>query len=60
MKELYNTSNMILLKKLIAELAERYDYKTLITLPRGDQNVNIFDSRLLDDDIPQSEKRFAK
>ena len=58
-KELFVTNNMVLLKKSIAELVKRRDYKTLNELLRINENVNMLD-RLLNEDIPQSEKSFTR
>lgn len=60
LEEFYNTSDTTQPKKSIAELIERQDYKTHHTLPRRNQNVNMLDTRLLNEDIPQSDKRFSK
>lgn len=60
LEEFYNTSDTIQTKKSIAELIETQDYKTHHTLLRRNQNVNMLGTRLLNEDIPQSDKRFAK
>lgn len=60
LKELYNTSDMTLLKKFIAELVESQDYKTLNTLILFNQNASMFDNKTLNEDIPQSDKLFIK
>ena len=51
---------MALLKKAIADLVKRRDYKTLNALLRRNENVNMFDTRLLNEEIPQTDKRFTK
>ena len=48
---------LALLQKSIAELVKRQDYKTLNELLRGNENVNMFDTMLLNEDIPQSDNR---
>ena len=51
---------MTLLKKSIAKLVKRRDYKTLNALLRRNENVIMFDTRLLNEDIPQSDKHLTK
>lgn len=53
--ELYNTCDMTLLKKSIAELVAQHDYKTLNILLRCNQNDNMFDTKTLNENIPQYE-----
>ena len=60
LEELFITNDMAQLKKAIAELVKRRDYKTLNALHRRNENVNLFDTRLLNEDIPQTDKRFTK
>lgn len=36
------------------------DYKTLNALLKRNENVNLFDTRLLNEDLPQTDKRFTK
>ena len=60
LEELYTTDNMDLLKKSIAELTAKKDYKTLNTLFRRNPNASKFDTRSLNEDIPQKNKRFTK
>ena len=57
---LYTTDDMALLKKSIAELTMKQDYKTLNTLFRRNPNASKFDTRTLNEDIPQDNKRFTK
>ena len=60
LEELYTTDDMTLLKKTIAELVAKQDYKTLNTLFRRNPNASKFDTRSLNEDIPQQNKRFTK
>lgn len=60
LEALFITNDMALLKKAIADLVKRRDYKTLNTLLRRNENVNLFDTRLLNEEIPQTDKRFTK
>ena len=60
LEELYTTNDMALLKKSIAELTKKQDYKTLNTLFRRNPNASKFDTRSLNEDIPQDNKRFTK
>ena len=60
LEELYTTNDMKLLKKAIIELTAKEDYKTLNTLFRCNPNVSKFDTRSLNEDIPQENKRFTK
>ena len=45
LEELYNTNSMVLLKKSIAELTAKQDYKNLNTLFQSNPNANKFDTR---------------
>ena len=58
LEELYTTDDLI--KKAIAELTAKKDYKTLNTLFRRNTNASKFDTRSLNEDIPQKNKRFTK
>ena len=60
LEELYTTDDLTLLKKAIAELTAKRDYKTLNTLFRRNPNASKFDTRSLNEDIPQKNKRFTK
>ena len=60
LEALFITNDMALLKKAIADLVKRRDYKTLNALLRRNENVNMFDTRLLNEEIPQTDKRFTK
>ena len=60
LEELYTTDNMDLLKKSIAELTSKKDYKTLNTLFRRNPHASEFDTRSHNEDIPQKNKRFTK
>ena len=60
LEELYATDDLSLLKRAITELTTKQDYKTLNTLFRRNPNASKFDSRTLNEDIPQSTKRFTK
>ena len=58
--ELYTTADLSLIKKSIAELTAKQDYKTLNTLFRRNPNASKFDTRTLNEDVPQQYKRFTK
>ena len=58
LEELYTTDDLTLLKRAIAELTAKRDYKTLNTLFRRNPNASKFDTRSLNEDIPN--KRFTK
>ena len=60
LEELFKTDDIVLLKRAITELASKQDYKTLNTLFRRNPNASKFDTRTLNEDIPQSTKRFTK
>ena len=60
LEELYTTDDLTLLKKSIAELTAKKDYKTLNTLFRRNPNTSKFDTRTLNEDVPQKNKRFTK
>ena len=60
LEELYTTDDLALIKKSIAELTKKQDYKTLNTLFRRNPNASKFDTRTLNEDIPQENKRFTK
>ena len=60
LEEIYNTDDLTLIKKAIAELTAKKDYKTLNTLFRRNPNASKFDTRSLNEDIPQKNKRFTK
>ena len=60
LEELYTTDDLSVLKRAITELTTKQDYKTLNTLFRRNPNASKFDSRTLNEDIPQSTKRFTK
>ena len=53
LEELYTTNDMKLLKKAIVKLTAKKDYKTLNALFRRNPNVSKFDTRTLNEDIPQ-------
>ena len=58
--ELYTTADLAVLKRAITELTAKQDYKTLNTLFRRNPNASKFDTRALNEDIPQQYKRFTK
>ena len=58
--ELYTTADLSLIKRSIAELTAKQDYKTLNTLFRRNPNASKFDTRTLNEDVPQQYKRFTK
>ena len=58
--ELYTTADLAVLKRAITELTNKQDYKTLNTLFRRNPNVRKFDTRALNEEIPQQYKRFTK
>ena len=60
LETLYSTNDMTLLKNSIAELVDKQDYKTLNTLFRRNPNASKFDTRTLNEDVPQQTKRFTK
>ena len=60
LEELYTTNDMKLLKKAITELTDKKDYKTLNSQFRRNPNVSKFDTRSLNEDISQENKRFTK
>ena len=60
LEKLYTTDDLALLKRAIAELAAKQDYKTLNTLFCPNPNASRFDTRTFYEDIPQSTKRFTK
>ena len=60
LEELYNTDDLTLIKKAIGELTAKKDYKTLNTLFRRNPHASEFDTRSLNEDIPQKNKRFTK
>ena len=60
LEELYTTDDLTLLKRAIIELTTKQDYKTLNTLFRRNPNASKFDTRELNEDIPQKNKRFTK
>ena len=60
LEELYTTDDLTVLKRAITELTAKRDYKTLNTLFRRNPNASKFDTRELNEDIPQKNKRFTK
>ena len=58
--ELFNTNDKQLLKRELSRLAKEKDYKTINTLLRRNPNVSAFDTRTLNEEIPQQEKHFVK
>ena len=60
LEELYTTNDLTLLKRAIEELTAKKDYKTLNTLFRRNPHASEFDTRSLNEDIPQKNKRFTK
>ena len=60
LEELYTTDDLAVLKRAITELTAKQDYKTLNTLFRRNPNASKFDTRSLNEDIPQKNKRFTK
>lgn len=60
LEERYTTNDMALLKKSIAELTKKQDYKTLNKLFRRNPNTSKFDTRTLNEYVPQDNKRFTK
>ena len=50
LEELYTTNDLVLLKRAIAELTTKQDYKTLNTLFRRNPNASKFDTRTLNED----------
>lgn len=59
-EELYTTSDMTKIKQAIAELVGNKDYKTINRLLRRNPFVSKLDSRELNKDMPQEDKRFTK
>ena len=51
---------LVLLKKMIAELTSKQDFKTLNTLFRRNLNASMFYTKTLNEDTPQSNKKFSK
>ena len=60
LEELYTTDDLAVLKRAITELSAKQDYKTLNTLLSLNPNTSKFDTRTLNEYIPQSAKRFTK
>ena len=60
LEKLYSTSDLGVIKREIAELVPKQDYKTLNTLFPRIPNGSKLDTRTLNEDIPQDNKRFAK
>ena len=60
LEELYTTDDLTVLKRAITELTTKQEYKTLNTLFHRNPNASKFDTRELNEDIPQSTKRFTK
>lgn len=60
LEELHITDDLSLYKKAIAILTNNQDYKTLNTLFCRNPNTSKFDTRSLNEDIPQETKRFMK
>lgn len=60
LEELYSKSDLGVIKREIAELVSKQDYKTLNTLFRCNPNASKLDTRTLNEDIPQDNKRFSK
>ena len=58
--ELFNTNDKQLLKSELSRLAKNKDYKTINTLLRRNPLVSTFDTRALNEEIPQQEKHFVK
>ena len=59
LEELYTTDDLAVLKRDITELTNKQDYKTLNTLFRRNPNASKFDTRTLNEDIPQETKQFT-
>ena len=59
-EEIYTSNDSNKVKKEIAKLVKQQDYKTLNTLLRRNPICKNFDSRTLNEDIPQETKRFSK
>ena len=60
LEKLCMTNGMILLKKMISELTNKQDYKTLNTLFGRKSNASKFYTRTPNEDIPQESKHFKK
>ena len=60
LEELCTTDDLAVLKQAITELTNKQDYKTLNTLFCRNPNANKFDTRTLNEDIPQKNKQFTK
>ena len=58
--DLFNTNDKQLLKRELSRLAKNKDYKTINTLLRRNPNISSFDTRALNEEIPQQEKHFVK
>ena len=58
--DLFNTNDKQLLKRELSRLTKEKDYKTINTLLRRNPNVSTFDTRALNEEIPQQEKHFVK
>ena len=60
LSELFITNDKQLLKRELSRLTKEKDYKTINTLLRRNPNVSSFDTRALNEEIPQQEKHFVK
>ena len=60
LKQLYNTDDLTLIKKAIAELTKKQDQKTFNTLFGRNPNISKFNTRSLNNDISQEHKKFTK
>ena len=58
--ELFQTNDTHLLKRELSRLTKEKDYKTINALLRRNPNVSLFDTRSLNEEIPQQEKHFVK
>ena len=59
-EQLYTCNDAHKIKAEIAKLVATQDYKTLHTLLRRNPLASAFDTRQLNEDIPQQDKRFVK
>ena len=59
-EQLYNNNDMQQIKAAIARLVRIQDYKTIHTLLRRNPLASLFNTKELNEDIPQPTKRFAK
>ena len=58
--ELFQTNDEQIIKNELRRLANEKDYRTINTLLRRNPNISKFDTRALNEEIPQQEKHFVK